>query len=60
MSILPYMETGKKKKMGIKNSNCVSAWACFLCVGRVSYFSKYCHVKYFYKTVGGTVLASRA
>lgn len=60
MSIFPDMETEKKKKMGIKNSNCVSAWTCLLCVGRVSVFCKYCHIKTLYKTRMETILAGRA
>jgi hypothetical protein len=55
-----YSLTWKLKKMSIKNSNCVSAWTCLLCVGRVSVFSKYCHVKTLYRTGEETILAGRA
>jgi hypothetical protein len=70
MSIFPDMKT---EKMSIKNSNCVSAWTCLVCVcgllcvcvcvcvclGRVSVFSMYCHIKTFYKTGMETTLTGR-
>jgi len=49
----------KNKKKVIKNSNCVPAWTCVLCVGRVFVFSKYCHIKTFYWTGMETILAGR-
>ena len=43
MSIFPDMEL--KKKLGIKNSNCLSAWTCLVFVGSLSVISKYCNTK---------------